>query len=510
MKVKLALPSVGLILLVGAGCAQKEIVPDETIAVSKVKPLPLIVTKSDIGDYSGGIVLTKGAALPKGPVEVKGITLQSTKFDIPVVINSQVLRWVDYFTGRGRELFEVYLHRSEYFIPYLQRMLKKNEMPEDLVYLAMIESGFNHGARSRARAVGAWQFMSFTGKRYGLKVDWWVDERRDIKKSTMAAMRYLKDLHGIFGTWELAAAAYNAGEYKIARAIQRFGADDFWTLTRQRFLKPETRNYVPKMMAAAIVAKNRVPFGFKESYLDESKSEDELEEEAETLIQKQADLQEKTEQELAETLEEYDQDYVAEGQTRPAVFVEGEHEESAAPIPVPHVDAHGKIAGQDLIELEIHSPADLLKIGRAAGLDYREVKRYNPEILRWCTPPTEDRYRIRLPAKVKDRFLAQYNHPAFPRVIHFKKVKVQRGDTLQRIARRFGLRAEPLADMNGKSEKAPLTAGVEVLLPMPSDPTRSPSSLDLKDPPRRRSRSRHRSHHRAVLPEQSSLQTVSR
>ena len=105
-------------------------------------------------------------------------------------------------------------------------------MPEDLVYLAMIESGFNNLARSQAKAVGPWQFISATGKRYGLMVNWWVDERRDIRKSTLAAVEYLRDLYYIFHSWEFAAAAYNAGESKIARGVRRFGSKDFWVLSK--------------------------------------------------------------------------------------------------------------------------------------------------------------------------------------------------------------------------------------------------------------------------------------
>lgn len=193
---------------------------------------------------------------------VMGIKLKNTDFDYPVVVNTMVENWVEYFTGRGRAYFELYLQRSEAFVPFIAPILKENGLPEDLVYLAMIESGFNTHARSRAKAVGPWQFMTFTGKRYGLKVNWWVDERRDIRRATVAAGNYLRTLHGYFGSWELAAAAYNAGEFKIARAIKRFGTRDFWAITRYRFLKPETRNYVPKLMAAAIIGKNREQFGF--------------------------------------------------------------------------------------------------------------------------------------------------------------------------------------------------------------------------------------------------------
>ena len=197
-----------------------------------------------------------------GEMTVLGVKLQNTTFDFPITLNSRVEFWVDYFTGRGRKHFEKYLERSEFFIPYIQPILKQNGMPEDLVYLAMIESGFNNHARSHAKAVGPWQFISATGKRYGLMVNWWVDERRDTRKSTLAAVDYLRELYSMFRSWELAAASYNAGEAKIARAIRRYGARDFWALTRHSYLRQETRDYVPKIIAAAIVAKNRTQFGF--------------------------------------------------------------------------------------------------------------------------------------------------------------------------------------------------------------------------------------------------------
>jgi membrane-bound lytic murein transglycosylase D len=127
---------------------------------------------------------------------------------------------------------------------------------------ALIESGFDPYAYSRSKAVGPWQFIYRTGKRYGLKVNWWVDERRDPEKSTIAAAKYLKDLYEMFACWYLAAAGYNAGEYKIIKAMKRFQTEDFWTLTKHRYLKRETKNYVPLMIAAAVVAKDPEKYGF--------------------------------------------------------------------------------------------------------------------------------------------------------------------------------------------------------------------------------------------------------
>lgn len=191
------------------------------------------------------------------------LNLENPYFDFPVVYNPVVQRWIDYFTeGRGREFFARYSARSGRYAPIFGKILEERGLPRDMIFLAMAESGFQNKARSWARAVGPWQFMAFTGRRYGLTVDWYLDERRDPIKSTIAAANYLADLYEEFGSWELAAAGYNAGEGRIRRAIQRFGTDDFWEIRRHNHLARETREYVPKIMALAIIGKNLKTFGF--------------------------------------------------------------------------------------------------------------------------------------------------------------------------------------------------------------------------------------------------------
>jgi membrane-bound lytic murein transglycosylase D len=183
--------------------------------------------------------------------------------DIPLTLNNKVQYFIDYFQTTGRAVFTRWLSRSERFIPMMKQVLKKEGLPEDLVYLAMIESGFSPHAYSVASAVGPWQFMSATGKRYSLRIDEWIDERRDPLKSTMAAALYLKELYGLFNKdWYLAAAGYNAGENKILRAINMYESTDFWQLTKGSYLKRETKDYVPRLLAAAIIAKDPAKYGF--------------------------------------------------------------------------------------------------------------------------------------------------------------------------------------------------------------------------------------------------------
>ena len=193
----------------------------------------------------------------------------NSRYDFPILVNSKVEGWIDYFTGRGRGHMERYLERSSRYLPKMKEIFKQSGLPVDLVYLALIESGFNLRAKSRAKAVGPWQFMKATGKRYGLKVDSWVDERRDPIRSTQAAAAYLKDLYLMFESWYLAASAYNAGEYKILRAIEETQTNNFWRISETNKIRRETKDYIPKLISAAIIAKNPHKYGFKNlSYQD--------------------------------------------------------------------------------------------------------------------------------------------------------------------------------------------------------------------------------------------------
>ena len=183
-------------------------------------------------------------------------------FDIPIVINARVELFIECFQTTARERFVTWLGRSQKYIPLMKNLFRAHGLPEDLVYIALIESGFDPYAYSRSKASGPWQFIYWTGKKYGLKVNWWVDERRDPEKSTLAAAKYLKALHERFECWYLAAAGYNAGEYKIINAMKRYRTVDFWKLAEFQYLKRETRNYVPQMIAAALIAKDPKRYGF--------------------------------------------------------------------------------------------------------------------------------------------------------------------------------------------------------------------------------------------------------
>jgi membrane-bound lytic murein transglycosylase D len=206
-----------------------------------------------------------------------------TTWDIDVETyndHDRVQHYLDFFTGNGRERMAIWLERLPRYEEMIRARLAEHELPGDLVYLALIESGFSNRAVSRARAVGMWQFMPATGRAYGLRIDGWIDERRDPVKATAAAARHLRDLRQRFGSLYLAAAAYNAGAGRVGRGLNALGPDEeaedslhsdatFFRLYDTQLIRRETKDYVPKLIAAAIIAKEPERYGFNITRADE-------------------------------------------------------------------------------------------------------------------------------------------------------------------------------------------------------------------------------------------------
>jgi membrane-bound lytic murein transglycosylase D len=185
-------------------------------------------------------------------------------FDIPVTYNQRVSFWIQSFQNGGAKGFRTWLERSERYLPYIQSELEKAGLPQDLVYIVMIESGFRPDAVSHMSAMGLWQFMPATGHQYGLRTDWWLDERRDFEKSTRAAIAYIKDLYRQFDSWYLIAASYNMGENGVRRIVKKYGTNDFWALADRGVFPRETTDYVPKILAAMLIAKAPGLYGFRD------------------------------------------------------------------------------------------------------------------------------------------------------------------------------------------------------------------------------------------------------
>lgn len=327
------------------------------------------------------------------PPEDEGQTVvPDVSFDFPVVKNDKVLYFVDYFSGPAQKVFKRWLERSARYLPMMQKAFAEEGLPLDLVYLAMIESGFNNRAYSWAHAAGPWQFIEGTGRLYGLNNDWWRDERRDPVKATRAAARHLKDLHDCFeGDWYLAVAAYNAGSGKIRRAVAMYGTRDFWQLSHGGYLKPETKNYLPKLLAALLIAKEPEKYGF--------------------------------------TGLEY-------------------------------------LPPLEFETVTVPTTTDLEIIASASGSSYEAIKELNPELKRWSTPPGATDYAVRIPPGKGDVFHEKYALIPPNRRASYQHHKIKSGDTLQAIARRYGIRVADIVSLNKIGNPRALRVGADLLLPL--------------------------------------------
>lgn len=321
--------------------------------------------------------------------EQTDFNLKNISFDFPVIYNSSTKKWINYFVGRGRNSLLRYLELSGRYAPFMAEMLDERTMPRDLIFLAMAESGFQNQAKSHAKAVGPWQFISSTGKKFGLKINWYVDERKDPIKATIAASTYLRDLYKMFGSWELAAAAYNAGEGKVFRAVRKYASDDFWHISKNKFLKPETRNYVPKIMALAIIGKNLESFGLEE-----------------------IDFKDSLEFEL----------------------------------------------------VKIPPLTDLVLLSEATGWDLDELQLWNPELIRWFSPPGLE-YNLRTPVGLSSKinsYLSKFDSSHS----NFQTYQVAMKSTFSEIAKRYRVPEEVLLDLNeDKKLTSILKKGEEIFLP---------------------------------------------
>ncbi len=237
----------------------------------------LTLTPVDLGQTEGSSSKDSGGTLGQSIVEtgadpsvqmsqpILATSSNEPSYNIPVVLDPTVENHIRFFNTSIRNRFEQWLIRFSRYRPLVENIFAEFNLPSDLVNLSLVESGFNPYAYSRAKATGPWQFMKGTGKVYGLRIDHYVDERRDPIKSTVAAARYLRDLYDLFGTWPLAMAAYNAGEGKVQRALHKIQGKTFWDISKTRLIRRETKDYVPRIMAATIIARSPEQYGFTQT-----------------------------------------------------------------------------------------------------------------------------------------------------------------------------------------------------------------------------------------------------
>lgn len=216
-----------------------------------------------------GITAAGGETDNASDFEIELQARTGARYQFPMVMNARVRHFISYYSTVRSSFMHRSLARSHRYLGLMRKILREHDIPEELAYMVLVESGFTTHALSRARACGPWQFISSTGRRYGLKINSWVDERRDPVKATYAAAAYLSDLYAMFDSWYLAAAAYNAGEGKIRRAIRRYKTDDFWQMSNFRYLKKETKDYIPRLIAAITIAREPEKYGFADIEYEE-------------------------------------------------------------------------------------------------------------------------------------------------------------------------------------------------------------------------------------------------
>ncbi|MBD3422080.1 MAG: LysM peptidoglycan-binding domain-containing protein [Chitinivibrionales bacterium] len=335
-----------------------------------------------------------------------------SEYDVPMVFNDRVYRALNFYSRGRKGPVSRWLVRAHYYLPLFRQVFADSGLPQDLAYLPLIESGFNPRAYSPAHASGIWQFISSTGRRYGLRKSYWLDERRSPLQATRSAASYLKKLYGDFSDWHLALAAYNCGEGGVGRAIRRADTADYWQLRLPR----ETMNYVPQFIAALIIAKNPHCFDF-----------------------------------TVDTVEPFDLDTVL-----------------------------------------IHDCVDMGEIAQALDVPAVELRKLNPHILRWCTPPDHKDVVVYLPAGSKGQFTEFYASLPPEKKVKWLRYRISAGDNLGSISRRFRVPVHAIKSMNNLRSSR-IIAGKHLFVPVPANrsvprigksaaPPRSPGRRVVAEP----------------------------
>ena len=402
-------------------------------------------------------------------------------------VNRNVLQWIDYFQGRGRPHMERYLSRSSRYMPLMQDILRKEGLPEDLIYIALIESGFSATAHSSASAVGYWQFIRGTGKRYGMQIDSYVDERRDFVKATHAAADYFKGLYNLFGVWYLAIASYNVGENRVKNLVMKYHTRDFWKLARENKLPEETQNYVPKFIAARLIAKDPEKYGFTDIEYMPALEFDEAEFTTSIDIRKLATAMNLEYDDLRDLNPAYKRGVAFEKGGKLVLRVpKGQKEVAlAAANAAAAASKRVYVADEDFGYYRVRRGDTIASIAKKFGTSQRNIMQLNrmgngtrlvagkrirvpSENVGGLTPknssergPSTTALKAMTPGKKKTLALMKASNPMKSRKVHV----VRRGDTLIEIAQRYRISVRDLTKHNNLGRRAKINVGSRLEIP---------------------------------------------
>lgn len=392
----------------------------------------------------------------------KIVAIPEITYDLPIVHNKQVALYIELFQNRHRKYFKRWLSRSSKYLPFIKRELTKAGLPRDLAYLALIESGFNPTAYSHAHAAGLWQFIKSTGHRYGLRIDSWVDERRDPEKSTMAAIAYLSDLYSDFNDWYLAVAAYNAGEGKIQRAITKYKTNDFWSLADHRYLGLETKRYVPKLIAAILIAKNPKQYGFNDIVYEKPSQSDYIEVEPLTSLEAIALTCNSEVKTIRAINSELQKNLTPPGLDKYTLKIPpGSHDQVAARLPLVH-----PVVTIDYKTHEVKQGETLTTICNKYNLNKTTLLKAND--LR--TANLTQGKHLRIPYKTTKYVLLKEGETAKSHFASTNKDgqlflhQIRPGETLLKIANQYGVSPEIIMQWNGLRSIHKIRAGDQLAL----------------------------------------------
>jgi membrane-bound lytic murein transglycosylase D len=427
---------------------------------------------SRAGDVSDAAVASVGGTT-SGDLSDSGSDLEA----LPLEVNKNVLQWIDYFQGRGRPHMERYLQRSTRYMPIMKKILKDNGLPEDLIYIALIESGFSSTAHSSASAVGYWQFIKGTGRHYNLAINSYVDERRDFVRSTQAAAEYFKGLYNLFGAWYLAIASYNVGENRVKNLVMKNHTRDFWKLARENRLPEETSNYVPKFLAARLIAKDPEKYGFTDIEYMPPLAFSEVQFNSSIDIRKLATGLGVDYDDLRDLNPSYKRGvaFAKNGQLTLRVPVGMETQAVAAAGAATAGDRKVYIADEDYSYYRVRRGDTISTIARKFGTSQRQIRSLNhmgrgSRLIagRRLRVPGEqigglsERSSAKKVKTLAKRAAREHRSPAQAKPhIHV----VRRGETLSRIARKYGTTIRELTEANQISRRTRIMVGARLEIP---------------------------------------------